>query len=59
MLRDRATRRWIGGFGILLHHMSACYVISGVYTHIFPLDRTLLATTLPLIVEQHAPVLLK
>jgi len=49
---------WLDGMGALIHHSSGAYIIVSVATHLCPLDRRLLAMSLPL-VGQHLFVLLK
>ena len=53
-----ALAAWLDGMGALIHHSSGAYIIVGAATHLIPLDRRMLAMSLPL-VGQHLFVLLK
>ena len=53
-----ALAAWLNGIGTLVHHCSCAYLIVSVTTHLCPLDRRVLAISLPL-VGQHIFVLLK
>jgi hypothetical protein len=53
-----AVCAYLNGMGTLLHHCAAAYCIVAVVTHLCPLSRSVLALSLPLVL-QHVIVLLR
>jgi hypothetical protein len=53
-----ALAAWLNGIGTLVHHCSGAYLVVSVTTQLCPLDRRMLALSLPL-VGQHIFTLLK